>query len=98
MPSSGTDLGHMLDDTRSSALAPPEAVPAALLSAATGLVPITAAFDTVADWDMRRRVCSHQACRAMMGACIGAARRGRLRIMDRDATASGHPGRPFGGR
>ena len=67
----GTCLGDALDEARGSALST-EAVPAALLSAATAPVPITAAFDTSADWDLRRIASLHPACRAMMGACIGA--------------------------
>ena len=69
----GADLGDALDQTGGSALST-EAVPAALLAAATAPEPVTAAFGTAADWGVRHIAGLHPACRAMMGACIGARR------------------------
>ena len=56
---------------RGSALAT-EAIPMALLCAATTPVPFTAAFRYGVRWDPRIIATLHPACRAMMGACIGA--------------------------
>ena len=60
-----------LDEIGRSALAT-EAVPAALLGAATMPEPFIAVFGDSAAWTVRDAAALHPACRAMMGACIGA--------------------------
>ena len=65
------DVMTAVDEIGPSALAT-DAIPAALLSAATAPVPVTAAFSSDANWDPRRIAGLHPACRTMMGACIGA--------------------------
>lgn len=65
------NLEDALNDFGGSALVT-EAVPMALVCAATAPEPFTAAFRNGARWDPRIAASLHPACRAMMGACIGA--------------------------
>ena len=65
------DLGDTLDEIGGSALTT-EAIPAALLDAATAPVPVTDAFQPRHGLDPRLIAGLHPACRATMGACIGA--------------------------
>ena len=65
------DLMDALGEIGPSALAT-DAIPAALLGATAAPVPVTAAFRTATNQGLRRIAGLHPACRAMMGACIGA--------------------------
>ena len=60
-----------VDEIGPSALAT-DAIPAALLCAATAPTAMTTALSSNAYWDPRRIAGLHPACRAMLGACIGA--------------------------
>ena len=65
------DASDALDQIARSPVAT-EAIPAAVLGAATVPLPIAASLSSPTGWDLESVAAWHPACRAMMGACIGA--------------------------
>ena len=65
------NTSEALDQTGRSPVAT-DAIPAALLGAVTAPIPIESALNNTAGWELERVARWHPACRAMMGACIGA--------------------------